>query len=271
MKRFFVKYSGCGNDFILFDNRKSELSSLDSLTIEKLCHRRYGVGADGVILLENSSKHDYKMRIFNPDGSEAEMCGNGIRCLAKFIQKLGIRKNPLTIETLSSHYKISYNDQLVAVEMKLAKKILWDQQLNIDEHVHQFHYLDTGVPHSVLFLEELVQPKLCELGPKIRYHNQFHPKGTNVTFATVQSPSVLKVSTYERGVEQETLACGTGATAAALAAAHQYKFSSPIEIEPPSGEIMRIFFERNESEFSQIYLEGPAHEVFEGFVQIHLK
>lgn len=269
-KRFFVKYTGCGNDFILFDNRENQLASLDSLIIEKLCHRRYGIGADGIILLENSDLYDYKMRIFNPDGTEAEMCGNGIRCLAKFIQRLGIHKNPLVIETLCSHYKISYNEHLVAVEMKLSENILWNQEMVIDEEIHQYHFLDTGVPHSVLFVPELSN-QLCELGPKIRYHEAFHPKGTNVTLASIQTPSVLKVATYERGVEQETLACGTGATAAALAAAQHYQFSSPIEIVPPSGELMRIFFEKREEGFSQIYLEGPAHEVFDGYVQIHLK
>lgn len=270
MRRFFVKYTGCGNDFILFDNRENQMASLDPLSIEKLCDRRYGIGADGIILLENSENFDYRMRIYNPDGTEAEMCGNGIRCLAKFIQKLGIEKNPLVIETLCSHYKISYNDHLVAVEMKLSQDVLWNQQMLIDEEKHEYHFLDTGVPHSVLFVPELSN-HLCELGPKIRYHQAFHPRGTNVTFAAVQHPSVIKVSTYERGVEQETLACGTGATAAALAAARQFQFSSPIEIVPPSGELMRIFFEKNEEEFSQIYLEGPAHEVFEGYVQIHLK
>lgn len=278
----FYKYSGCGNDFILIDNRQ-QLFNLETASrfkaepIVQLCHRRLGIGADGIVLLEFSLKADFRMRIFNADGSEAEMCGNGLRCLVRFIQDLGIPGNKFLIETMHQLIPTTISEKCVSAEMPAPTNCRFFEQLVIEETSYTLHYLDTGVPHAVIFVEDLQNHQLMLIAPKIRYHPYFMPKGTNVNFATINSNNEVEVRTYERGVEGETLACGTGAAAVAIAAAHVHGLRSPISIRPKSGDMIYINLpeaadspsEESPFSFTQgITMSGPAVRVFNGTIFI---
>jgi diaminopimelate epimerase len=265
----FAKYVGCGNDFILFDNRSNSFPSEPSKFVLQLCHRQWGIGADGVILLENSSCANFRMRIFNADGSEAEMCGNGIRCLAQWIKKLGFPLDSYQIETKERVFSLSYTEsQHICVKMGHPSHLKWNIPLILNHQVYYAHYLDTGVPHAVFFVEDVEAIDLLKLGSFIRHHSQFAPKGTNVNFAQRIQDQIFKIRTYERGVEKETLACGTGATAVALAAAYQFQSNSPITIECRSQTQLIIRFEAN---FSEVTMTGPAHCTFTGEVEIEME
>lgn len=260
----FTKYAGCGNDFIFFDHRLPFFPLEDKRFIQTLCHRQYGIGADGVILLENSSQADFRMRIFNADGSEAEMCGNGIRCLGKFIQELGYRSSIYRIETKQQVLRVHVEEE-VSVEMALSAHLQWNIPLHLKEHSYQAHFLNTGVPHVVIFVKDLEKEDLQKLGPEIRYHPLFAPKGANVNLATWNEGAEIRIRTYERGVEGETLACGTGATAVALAAAYQHNLASPLFIQTASQERLRIDYDLTaHSQFSNITLTGPTKRIFQG-------
>jgi diaminopimelate epimerase len=256
MSLSFSKYSGCGNDFILIDNRLLHFLHSDRAFIAKLCHRQRGIGADGVILLENSQKADYRMRIFNADGGEAEMCGNGIRCLMQFIRQLGGLEKGYLIETMNALLQVQERKGLVTVAMADPFAIEWELHLPCFLPMTR---LNTGVPHVVLFVEDLESEKWMRLAPQIRFHAAFGPAGTNVNFAQLNSEGELSLRTYERGVEGETLACGTGATATALAAAKKYGLSTPVRILPASLEPLEISFSWQGKLPTQVTLTGPAH------------
>lgn len=258
----FDKYSACGNDFILVDNHVSN-HSFSQHTIMRLCHRQQGIGADGLILLERSQKADFRMRIFNADGSEAEMCGNGVRCLARFIQSTGVNKDSFCIETMYQMVSIQVKQDLVSVKMPSPTDVE-SVSLKIGNNEIALHYLDTGVPHAVWFVDDLEDENKFALAPQIRRHPLF-PKGANVDLATIRSPADIAVRTYERGVEQETLACGTGAVAVAVAAAQKYQLKSPINIHTRSGEAIQISFK---SEPLEIIMSGPARKVFSGIIPL---
>lgn len=269
MFRSFSKYVGCGNDFILFDHRIPFFPIENKHLIQTLCHRQRGIGADGIILLENSSRADFRFRIFNADGSEAEMCGNGMRCLGKFIQECGGTASSYLIETMQHILALSIQEEAVQVEMGPIKEVIWNLSLNVPGLFLIGHFLNTGVPHFVLFVQDLDRFALDQLGPQIRRHVRFSPAGTNVNLAEWNGSDTLRIRTYERGVEAETLACGTGATAVALAAAYQYQMKSPIFIKTASQELLRIDFCRlEEFYFKQVTLTGPAHRVFQGQIII---
>lgn len=266
----FSKYSGCGNDFIIFDNR-IPFFYLDTIDIQKLCNRQRGIGADGLILLEKSSRAAYKMRIFNSDGSEAEMCGNGLRCLLKFMRQKGLKKKQYTIETMHLIQEAAWENGDILIKAPFPIQPCQDVMIAIDNSNLLFHYLDTGVPHAVHFLEQkdkLADIPLEKIAPTIRHHSFFGPRGTNVNFVKIMSANRMEIRTYERGVEQETLACGTGAMAAALASAHQYQISSPITLCPASGEDLVVSFLKESNQFSNVCLKGPAHFIFEGKIQL---
>lgn len=254
MQYEFPKYSGCGNDFILVDNRLKKFSSITPEIISHLCNRQRGIGADGLIFLENSKKANFKMRIFNSDGSEAEMCGNGIRCLARFIKDLGVEGSQFTIETMLNVLSVSVEQSYVSVEMGSPTDIRW----NIAIDSFTAHHLDTGVPHAVIFCENSSLIDIQNLGPYIRHHSIFFPRGANANFAHIDFNNTIHLRTFERGVENETLACGTGATATALAAAKIYNIPSPILVKVLSGETLKISFTSDQKTFSQVTLSGPA-------------
>lgn len=260
----FRKYSGCGNDFILIDNRKGIFPVVPDYIVH-LCRRKHGIGADGVILLEHSGTADFKMRIFNADGTEAEMCGNGIRCLLKFIRDLGYTNSAYKIETMHGrHHQLQFNGEEVQVGMPIPTEIRWDIYLTVGQSTWKIHHLDTGVPHAVLFVENIDQIDLENLGPKIRHHPKFAPRGANVNFASRVDSTTLRLRTFERGVEAETQACGTGATATAIAAAHEFGMSGPIQLITRSGQTLVIHFKREEGSITDVVMSGPATFVFSG-------
>jgi diaminopimelate epimerase len=246
----FYKYSGAGNDFILLDNR-GETLPLSSQLIESLCHRKMGIGADGVILLENSDVASIKMRIFNADGSEAEMCGNGVRCLIRFAQELGI-EGDLTVQTVERVLATQSHTDTVTVEMGQPTDI----QCNLTVDGLRCHHLNTGVPHLVLFDDVDIEV----VGPLLRYHPTFDPQGVNVNVARIVGDTV-HVRTYERGVEAETLACGTGATASALAACEIKGLKSPVQVIVASGDTLTV---QVSADLSNPTLRGPVIKTFEG-------
>jgi diaminopimelate epimerase len=271
MKVPFTKYHGAGNDFILIDFRHlSSQFDIPSLA-RHLCERRLGVGADGLILLFPSSVADYKMRIFNVDGSEPSMCGNGIRCLFDFIQKHENRPLELNIETLHGILKCRNSGEEIAVNLGVPRILHWPIELSQG----QIFVVNTGVPHAVLFVDDLSDKNFVEEGAKIRFHPLFAPIGVNVNFVCINSESQIALRTYERGVEDETLACATGAAAAAFVAMKTRGLTMPISA------LTRLKFEKDSIEYRQdlrfqfckddrgdleIEMLGCAQKVFEGIV-----
>lgn len=254
MEIHFSKYSGCGNDFILIDNREAVFPVGDAALVQALCHRHEGIGADGIILLHHSSAADFKMQIFNADGGEAEMCGNGIRCFYRFLEELGIAQPHCTVESMHFVHTLSKEQNRIAATMAPPAEMEWDLELL----GQPLHFLNTGVPHVVIFDDEL-KGDFHQIAPKLRYHPHF-PKGTNVNLVSFEKEG-LSVRTYERGVEAETLACGTGATAAALVAALKKGMASPISVKVASGEILEIRFNHA---LTQVTQAGPARALFYG-------
>lgn len=263
MKIPFSKYSGSGNDFILIDNRKKVFSP-NSPFIQRLCKRRTGIGADGIILLETSHQADFKMCIFNADGSEAEMCGNGVRCLLKFILALGIDKQSYIIETKQSKIMLRHDQGLPCVSMPAPYDLRLNVTLDVEGEIISASFLNTGVPHVVIVVNDLEDAHWMNIAPKIRHHPEFDPHGANVNFIKFDDQKNVLIRTYERGVENETLACGTGATAAALIASALYQLSSPIQVIPRSQENLTISFVYSNSSFDQVTLLGPASLIFQG-------
>lgn len=271
----FCKYHGAGNDFILIDNRKGEIeeSNKPKLAV-KLCHRRFGIGGDGLLLVENSEKADARMRIFNPDGSEAEMCGNGIRCFAKYLYNHGlIRKKELEIETLAGVKKAFLtveNGRVAYVKVDLGKPRVENLRLKIPVKGVEMEMaaIDTGVPHAVLFVQDLNNTDVVTLGREIRYNRTF-PRGTNVNFLQKVGENAFRIRTYERGVEGETYACGTGISAAGAAAVllGEADDSLPIRIEAKGGQIF-LEVEKVDNAIEKISMRGPAELVFEGEIQL---
>ena len=250
--RPFSKYQGAGNDFIVLDNRKN-IFIFDKAAIRKICHRRLGIGADGLIWLTDSIKADFGMRIFNADGSEAEMCGNGVRCLAAFLRDSGICvKEKFLLETMQRKLTVTFQGAMIEVEMGAPT--------NIERH-EDLIILNTGVPHAVIFSEKIENIDIKCLGPQIRYDTRFTPKGVNVNIVEKIGPGALAIRTYERGVEEETLACGTGCTAAALAAHLVLTMPSPITVETASKELITISFN---PELQDVKMAGTATFVFKG-------
>jgi len=261
----FYKMSGSGNDFILLDNRDGILSEKDvNSFVSKVCRRKLSVGADGLILIESSNKADFKWQFFNADGSEAEMCGNGGRCAARFAYLKGIASSPLSFETRVGIIHAEVVDERVKIEMPPAKDIQIDYRLDVNGTILEVSSINIGVPHVVIWTSELDDVPVAKLGRAIRYHKRYMPAGTNVDFVRVQDKGVLEIRTYERGVEEETLACGTGAVAAAMIAAAKGLSSPPITVFTKSGESLTVHFEGSRFPFKNLYLEGDARVIYEG-------
>lgn len=249
-KLSFVKYQGIGNDFILFDDRNG---TFDPSLVASLCHRRFGIGADGVILLQKDPKAHFAMRIFNSDGSEAESCGNGLRCLMRFILDLGCLSQNYTIATIGGLVEVGHLNEKIFVQMPLPVNV---KQLYIDDK--EIHFTNTGVPHAVVFVTDLEGVNVGNEGKWLRHHAEFQPGGSNVNFAKVEDGKI-KIRTYERGVEGETWACGTGAAAVAYVAKLHYGMGDEIEVNCRGGKL----------EFaieSSIKMFGDAKKVFEGSI-----
>lgn len=266
MFRTFVKYVGCGNDFIIFDNRDLSFLIPKKKLIQHLCHRQYGIGADGIILLEKSQKYDFRMRIFNADGSEAEMCGNGIRCLVKYCHELFPAKKNFTIESMHKIHKTSVEEGEICIDMCISSDIKHTQIL-FDEQQYDFNFINTGVPHAVYFNQKIDEVQLEKLGPYVRHHSAWGPSGSNVTLVQMINEKRCKIRTFERGVEGETFGCGTGATAAAIIAAQLHQLNGPLTVEMKGGSL-KIGFDRKDGFFSNLTMTGPAVCTFKGKVHI---
>lgn len=261
-------YSGCGNRFALIDNRTKHVLENKTNWIPRLCMATQP-SADGVIIAERSSIGDAKMRIFNRDGSEAEMCGNGLRVFIRFLAELGLVQKNYKIETLAVERMGLFEGEIIndEVEVLMGKphSFEWDVPISIDNKVHNIQFLNTGVPHSVLMVPSLDHLPIDTLGRQIRYHPQFEPQGTNVTFMSQTGKHSISVRVYERGVEAETQACGTGAVAASVVAALKLGLTPPIEVTFVSKETISIFFSHEASETSKVRMRGPAKKIGQGY------
>ncbi len=260
--------NGAGNDFVLFDNRDRQLK-LTRDQIVRLCHRQRGIGADGIILLVPADgRADWAWDFYNSDGSAAEMCGNGARCFARFVKrKLGISQS-FTFATGAGIVGAEFDGPLVSVTLTPPKDSRMGESIQVGSELLTVHSLNTGVPHAVLIVPDADRAMVQPIGSQIRFHPHFAPKGTNVNFVQVLSPGSIRVRTYERGVEGETLACGTGVTASALVAARLYGFASPIAVRVQGGETLEVSFQLQDAGFQDVRLKGPAEFAFEGQVQL---
>lgn len=264
----FTKTVATGNDFVIVDNRSLEIESKLSAIAKKICERKHSVGADGLLVIVPSKKADFKMRIFNPDGTEAEMCGNGSRCVALYAATKRIARETMTIDTLAGVLNAAVKGDIVKVKLPDPKDIKWNFCLMIDKCPYHLNFVNTGVPHVVHFVETLEKIDVKNLGSHIRSHGEFSPEGTNADFVKVVDKKNIKIRTYERGVEDETLACGTGAVASAIIAAESEKMRSPVTVETRGGEKLKVYFELINGNFRNVYLEGRAKLVYEGELKI---
>lgn len=266
----FTKMNGAGNDFVMLDNRDLSLS-LTTAQIEKLCDRHRGVGADGLLCVEPATDGgDFKMRYYNADGGEAEMCGNGARCFGRFVNHLhGDSLKLIRFETLAGIISAEFEGDQVRINMSAPHTLKLAQSLPVAGETLTVHSVNTGVPHAVVFVDDLENVPVCEWGAGLRYHEAFKPKGTNANFAKVLAPGSISIRTYERGVEGETLACGTGMVACALIHHELTGAPSPVTVLVKGGDTLRIgFTETAPHEYTDVTLFGPADFVFQGTVSI---
>lgn len=255
----FYKYQGTGNDFIIIDNRKNNFPIEDDHFIKDLCNRRFGIGADGLMLLENSNSFDFKMVYFNGDGKLGSMCGNGGRCIVQFAKFLKIINKKTTFEAIGKIYNATIENEMVSLKMNDVSDI----------EIHPNHlFLNTGSPHHIKFTENVNSLEVKEIGNKIRYASPYFESGTNVNFVEQINKNTFKVRTYERGVEDETLSCGTGVTAVAIAS-HAAKKSTDSTIHLQTlGGTLEVSFDKEDNDYRNIVLKGPAVFVFKGEIQI---
>lgn len=255
----FSKMNSSGNDFILIDNRQGVFTP-SPLVAKKICARKTGVGADGILLLEKSAKQDFKMRIINADGSEAEMCGNGAGCIARFAYSLKVCKDVTTFETLAGPICAQMREDQVRLKMIDPFNLNLGQDLDGQE----IHFINTGVPHIVIISDDIEKVDVVSFGRQIRYHPKFQPAGTNVNFIQVLDKATIKIRTYERGVEDETLACGTGSVAGAITSSLLGYTQAPISAKTKGGEVKTVYFDLVGQEIKNVYLEGKVNFVYEG-------
>ncbi len=263
----FAKMVATGNDFILVDNRGGKIEKIVgemSRFANRVCARRESIGGDGLLLLENAKESDITMRIFNPDGGEVTMCGNGSRCVALYAFLKHITKRNMTISTKAGILKVHVGNNAVKVQMTEPKDIKSRFWITVTGWAFEAAFIDTGVPHVVHFVDDIQGVDVKRLGRKIRFHDEFAPEGTNVNFVKVDAKHHITVRTYERGVEDETYACGTGAVASAILASELHSVQSPVRVRTSGGEILTIYFKRRKNRFRDVYLEGGVKMVYEG-------
>lgn len=264
----FYKLCASGNDFIVILNFDNKISYEEGKFLaQKLCRPKFSVSADGLILLENPtvSEAKFSWKFFNSDGSEAEMCGNGARCVARLVEEIGLFKSPFYFETKAGLIYAEVKGKRVKITLTSPKDLRLSFVLRTDYDWFMAHYVNTGVPHTVIFWEDLENAPVTKIGPKIRYHEMFKPHGTNVNFITITQENdekILKIRTYERGVEGETLACGTGAAASAYIVYKLGLMNSPINVLTKGGEFLTVYLEND-----VIYLEGDTMFVFQGEIK----
>ena len=258
----FFKYQGTGNDFVLIDDRNKVFPASDQALIGKLCHRRFGIGADGLILLQNDPDYDFRMVYFNADGAEGSMCGNGGRCIVQFAHDLGLFENKTHFIAVDGEHLAEVKDEEIFLKMSDVSGI---------EDRESVAYLNTGSPHVVRFVTDLNDLDVVDVvkdGRRMRHDVRFAPGGTNVNYVQSINDHILFVRTYERGVEDETYSCGTGVTAVALVAHQQLGMSAPVSIQTIGGNLRVSFNANPNGQFDSIYLIGPARLVFSGTINV---
>lgn len=265
-----------GNDFVVIDNRSKGQGVRYTSLVKKLCDRKFGVGSDGVLLLEKTKKADIRMRIFNADGSEADMCGNGARCATLYYSsKFTAHRSQIKIETKAGIIEAKVSGNSVKIKLTDPKNIKLDIPIMINNRPLKVNYINTGVPHAVIFVEGLDKIDVKDIGRQVRNHRKFNPAGTNVDFVEVLNDNTIKVRTYERGVEDETLACGTGSVASALIYSIRYIWfgnahahasaNNIVKVCTQGGELLKVYFDRIIGQgFKNTWLEGKAKIVYIG-------
>lgn len=253
----FWKMHGAGNDFILVDDRALAFPVQNAAFIARLCDRRRGAGSDGLLLIQPSSEADFRMRFFNPDGSEADMCGNGARCIARLAHEIGAAPADMRIETAAGMVRADMVANGVRLHLPPPKDWRFNLSLRVNAHNYSLHFVNTGVPHAICMVTDLNTVDVARLGGVIRHHPLFAPAGTNADFIQVTGPESLSIRTYERGVEAETLACGTGILAAALVGERLGLVRAPVKVKTAGGDLLVVTS-------SPPTLTGPAECVFQG-------
>lgn len=256
----FYKYHGTGNDFVMVDNRLNNFPKNDTKLIEQLCHRRFGIGADGLLLLENDNLTDFRMVYYNSDGKESSMCGNGGRCLVAFTKQMGVIENKAEFEAVDGyHYATIDTKGIVALQMKDVDTV--NQQEN-------YTFLNTGSPHHVQMVDNIKSLDVKQEGAKIRYSDLYGNAGSNVNFVHQIENDIFAVRTYERGVEDETLSCGTGVTAVAIAMHQTGKTNNNVIDLNVEGGKLKVQFDVDNGKYTNVFLIGPATFVFEGKIDL---
>jgi diaminopimelate epimerase len=256
----FYKYQGTGNDFVMIDNRDLSFPKENTKLVAQLCDRRFGIGGDGLILLENDEVTDFRMVYYNSDGNTSSMCGNGGRCIVAFAKQLGIVGTQTNFIASDGIHDATIDDEeIISLHMKDVDHI---------KTGNGYIYLDTGSPHHVEFVEDVRQINVAELGANIRYSDLYGKPGSNVNFVKEEADGKFSVRTYERGVEDETLSCGTGVTAVAIAVNYLGKTKSETVKLNVEGGTLEVSFKESEGKYSKVYLKGPAEFVFKGTIAI---
>lgn len=258
MKITFYKYQGTGNDFVLIDNRTSFFDIKNTGLVRYLCDRRFGIGADGLMLLQNKEGFDFEMIYYNSDGNLSSMCGNGGRCIVAFAKQIGVIQNKTHFLAVDGAHDAEINNDLVKLKMIDVEEI---------ENGENFFYLNTGSPHFVKFVDDVESFEVVNEAKKIRYNDRFKAVGTNVNYTQVLGENEIAVRTYERGVEDETYSCGTGVTAAAISSFLKNDFDNKIRVKTLGGNL-NVYIEKTEKGFENVWLEGPATFVFKGEIDV---
>jgi diaminopimelate epimerase len=273
----FTKMTGAGNDFVLVDNRREEFHIPWNKFASTVCNRRYGIGADGLLVIEPSTTVDFTMRYFNADGSYGGMCGNGGRCVSRYIMHEK-KSDHVMFEALNYNYSARVVGQDVSLKMKDPQMLRLNVPIECQGHRFKLHYVDTGAPHVVVYVSEL--PKalqseinntgIHEIGKAIRFHSDFSPEGTNVDFICILDDHSISMRTYERGVEGETLACGTGAVACSVIVHKVQGFPAPLSVRTQGGEVLTVKFSSENESLKHVELTGSAVITFRGEYKYHL-
>ena len=264
----FTKMNGAGNDFVLLDNRDGKIH-LEREQIARICDRHRGVGADGILLLEKASNGaDFRMRYYNSDGGEAEMCGNGARCFARFAHKVAGAKGKFSFETPAGVIGAQLHGELVTLHMSEPRDLRLNLSLPGKTAHKTMHFINSGVPHVVVPVAQIDNVNVRADGAAIRRHEMFAPKGANANFLEKRGPQKIAIRTYERGVEDETLACGTGVVASALIFAVTQNTNGPIGVLVRGGSELSVDFKKEGEQLKNVTLTGPAEFVFEGAIEV---
>lgn len=261
MKIDFYKYQGTGNDFIILDNRENIYDNLTEKQVNFLCSRRFGIGADGLMMLQHKPGFDFKMIYFNADGKEGSMCGNGGRCIIKFASFLGIKNS-------NYHFKAADGDHYGEIDLNGEIRLRMIDVSKVEFHYNHF-ILNTGSPHYVKNVPDVSLINIVSEGRAIRHSSEFEKDGINVNFVETLDEDYIFVRTYERGVEDETLSCGTGVTASAIVSAHNENGFNRVEVKTIGGKLSVEFDKNSEQEFTNIWLCGPAEMVYKGSLQLN--